>query len=273
MQTGIYSAQIRCAARPQNVAARTLFDEFNLTGIDLHLSRSLLGRLDKALFDARGRGRYGTAAEFEGDNAVGVFIFERGAARWNRPDGDGRSAIARLNGDELLAVDQIRHGCRHDVAAGLDGLQYLAGVGGVDPQFPAAAALEHKIPRRGHHAAVVTANAAGSLLFPDAPLCHRIPGAQQFTHRFYLARRLDGLHLRQRTVQPLQILSAVSVVRNNSINGKESVDVSNRAAVVQEVNPHRGNVEYWNVDEPGLPAVGHGVPGVPASPGRVDVFR
>ena len=117
MQTGIESAQIRCAARSQNVAARTLFDEFNLASLDLCFGRGLLGRLGKALFDARRRGGHAAAAEFEGDNAVGVLIFQGGAARWNRPDGNGGSAIPDLNRDELLAIDCISHRCRHDMAA------------------------------------------------------------------------------------------------------------------------------------------------------------
>ena len=83
------------------------------------------------------------------------------------PFGDAGAAVAHLHGDVLLAVDRIGHRRRHDVAAGLDDLEHLAGVGRVHPQPAAAAALEHEIARGRHHAAVVAAHAARGLVLPD----------------------------------------------------------------------------------------------------------
>ena len=49
MQAGIEFAQVRRAARAEHMAARTLFDEFDLARVDLCLGRGFHGWLRKGL--------------------------------------------------------------------------------------------------------------------------------------------------------------------------------------------------------------------------------
>jgi len=63
------------------MAARTFFDEFHFARIDLRLPGALRRRFGERLFDARRRGRYVAAAQRESDDAIGVLVLERGAAR------------------------------------------------------------------------------------------------------------------------------------------------------------------------------------------------
>src|ERR1700722_12163873 len=81
MQALVELAQVRGAARPEHMAARTLRDELELTGIDLRLAGGLGRRFGKRLFLSRGRRRHGAAAPLERNDAGGVLILERGAAR------------------------------------------------------------------------------------------------------------------------------------------------------------------------------------------------
>ena len=62
---------------------------------------------------------------------------------WDRVARDVRATIPDLDGHILFAIDRIGHWCRHDVAAGLDRFQHLAGVSSVHPELPAASTLKH----------------------------------------------------------------------------------------------------------------------------------
>src|ERR1700719_2978271 len=55
MQAIVELAQVRGAARPEHMAARTLRDELELAGIDLRLAGGLGRRFGKRLFRARRR--------------------------------------------------------------------------------------------------------------------------------------------------------------------------------------------------------------------------
>src|SRR5580698_9543119 len=80
MQAVVEFAQVGRGAGSERVAARTFFDELDFAGIDLRFGGGCRRRFRKALLDARCRRRYGAAAQLEGDDAVGVLIFERRAA-------------------------------------------------------------------------------------------------------------------------------------------------------------------------------------------------
>src|SRR3989442_1303429 len=79
----------------------------------------------------------------------------------------------------------------HDVAAGMDHFEHLAGVRGVHPEAAAAAALKYQIAGRGHDSAVVAANARRSFVLPDDFLGHRVPGAEKFAHQLRLSRGVE----------------------------------------------------------------------------------
>src|SRR6266446_10936699 len=126
MQAGVELAEVRRAARPQHMAARTLFDEFDLACVDRCLACGFDRGFRKGLFHARRRRRYRAAAQLEGNDAVGVLILESGAARRDGAHRNRGAPVSRLDGHELLAVDGVGHGCRHEMASGFDHLQHLS---------------------------------------------------------------------------------------------------------------------------------------------------
>src|ERR1022692_5077232 len=130
-------------------------------------------------------------------DAIGVLVFERRAARRYRAHGNRRTAVADLNGDVLLAIDRVGDRRGHDVAAGLDGFQDLAGVGRIHPELAAAATLKDEIAGRRENAAVVTADSRRGFMLPDGFPCDRIPGADQFADRFDRALGIDRAPVRQ----------------------------------------------------------------------------
>src|SRR6478672_3561231 len=138
------------------MAPRALFDELDLALLDLCSAGCVLRRLGKGLVAARRGLRYCTAAELEGDNAIDVLVFGGSAARWDCVARDIRAAVSDLNGHILFAIDRIGHRCRHDVTAGLDRFQHLAGVSSVHPQLAAAATLKHQVGGGAQYAAVVS---------------------------------------------------------------------------------------------------------------------
>src|SRR5260221_13076785 len=98
--------------------------------------------LFKWLLHARRRRRNCAAPQFEGNDAVDVLILESGAARRDGTHRNRGAPVSRLDGHELLAVDGVGHGCRHEMASGFDHLQHLSRIGGIDPEFAAAPPLE-----------------------------------------------------------------------------------------------------------------------------------
>ena len=133
VQPGIEGAKIGRSVRTELMAARALLDESHFARIDLRLSRLLLRGLRKRRFDSRRRHRHRAAAELESDNSIGVLKFQSGAARRNLGDRDGGAAVAHLNRNILLAIDRVGHRRGHDVAPGIQNLEYFARVGRIDP--------------------------------------------------------------------------------------------------------------------------------------------
>ena len=152
-------AQVRRHVEAEYVTTRALLIEPDLAQVELGGRGMLLWRLRKRDVDEHRRGRNSAPVKLEGDDAVHVLVLRCRAAGRDRVSRNVRAPVADLYGHVLHAVDRIGNRCRHDVATGLNRLQDLAGVGGVDPELTAAAALEHQVAGGAHDAAVIAADA------------------------------------------------------------------------------------------------------------------
>ena len=103
--------------------------------------------------------------------------------------------------------------------------KHLAGVGRVHPQFAAAAALEHEISGRRHHAAVVAADAGRGFVLPHGLAGHRIPGAQQFALGLAVARGLDAMAMSgSGPYRRLEVRGVVGVIEDDAVDREEPID-------------------------------------------------
>ncbi len=107
-------------------------------------------------------------------------------------------------------------------------------------------------------------------MFPNDFFGNWIPGPDEFPQEFGLARVFKLLTTRYRPVKRLQRRRVISIVWKDADRGEEAVDEFDAATVMQQIDPDTGHVDDRYIDETRPRAEGHGLPAVPAGPGRID---